>query len=178
MGSLTGTYTWLLFPLRDPNSNRLSNTIAMEAFNNLKDQENQKQQTTTEQEDTLEDKQHSENNPSSTTGATYLFKIMDQKEYTQANAEELTRKLEDFTKSINRAMIDINFRREPIYLSEDQLNSTKYVQYRFAIQNIPSLRLLRSLFIARVIHSSPEQWKSNISSLLTNTNKSFDNKEK
>ena len=178
MGNLTGSYTWLLFPLRDSNSNRLSNTVAMEAFNNLKDQENQKQQAATENEDTLEDKQLSENNAVATKGATYLFRIMGQKEYTQAKDEELNGKLEDFIKSINRAMIDINFRREPIYLSDDQLDSTKFVQYRFAIQNIPSLRLLRSLFIARVIHSSHEQWKSNISSLLANTTKSFDDKEK
>ena len=177
MGNLTGSYTWLLFPLRDPKSNRLSNTVVMEAFNNLKDQENQKQQVTIENEDTLEDTQQSENNTVATTGATYLFQIMEQKEYSQTKDEELNGKLEDFIKSINRAMIDINFRREPIYLSDDQLDSTKYVQYRFAIQNIPSLRLLRSLFTGRVIHSSSEQWKSDISSLLTNTTKSFDDQE-
>ena len=177
MGNLTGSYTWLLFPLRDPKSNRLSNTVAMEAFNNIEDQENQKQKATNEKEDLLEDKQESENKVGATTGATYLFRIMEQKELTQAKDEELTRKLEDFIKSANRAMIDINFRREPIYLSDDQLDNAKYVQYRFAIQNIPSLRLLRSLFTARVIHSSPEQWKSDISSLLANTTKSFDDKE-
>jgi hypothetical protein len=178
MGTLTGSYTWLLFPLRVPNSNRLSNAVAMEAFNNLKDQENQTQQVTTENEETLEDKQQSENNTTATTGATYIFQIMENKEYSQAKDEELIGKLEDFIKSINRAMIDINFRREPIYLSDDQLDSTKYVQYRFAIQNIPTLRLLRSLFISRVIHSSPEQWKSDISSLLANTTKSLGDKEK
>ena len=98
MGNLTGSYTWLLFPLRDSNSNRLSNTVAMEAFNNLNDQENQKQQATTENEDTLEDKQQSENNAGATTGATYLFNIMGQKEYTQAKDEELTGKLGRFHK--------------------------------------------------------------------------------
>ena len=178
MGNLTGSYTWLLFPLRDSNSNGLSNTVAMEAFNNPKDQENQKQQAVTENEDTLEDMQLSENNAVATKGATYLFRIMD-KEYMQAKDEELNGKLEDFIKSTNRAMIDINFRREPIYLSDDQLDSIKFVQYRFAIQNIPSLRLLRSLFIARVIHSSHEQWKINISlASLANTTRSFDDKEK
>ena len=178
MGNLTGSYTWMLFPLREPNSNKLSNTIVMEAFNNLKDQENQNPQATTENEDTIGDEKQSENNSAATAGATYLFQLMEQKEYSQAKDEELNRKLEDFIKNINKAMIDINFRREPIYLSDDQLDSTKYVQYRFAIQNIPSLRFLRSLFIGRVMHSSPEQWKSNISSLLANTTQIFDNKEK
>jgi hypothetical protein len=178
MGNLTGSYTWMLFPLREPNSNKLSNTIVMEAFNNLKDQENQNPQATTENEDTIGDEKQSENNSAATAGATYLFQLMEQKEYSQAKDEELNRKLEDFIKNINKAMIDINFRREPIYLSDDQLDSTKYVQYRFAIQNMPSLRFLRSLFIGRVMHSSPEQWKSNISSLLANTTQIFDNKEK
>lgn len=178
MGSLTGSYTWLLFPLREPNSNRLSNNVAMEAFNNQEEPENQTQQNSMENEDTIDDKVQNENNTAATTGATYLFQIMEQEEYTQTKDEELTKKLEDFIKNINRAMIDINFRREPIYLSNDQLDSTKYAQYRFAIQNIPSLRLLRSLFTGRVIHSSPEQWKSDIYSLLANTNKSLDNKEK
>jgi hypothetical protein len=178
MGNLTGSYTWMLFPLREPNLNRLSNTIVMEAFNNLKDPENQNPQATIENEDTIGDEKQNENNSAATAGATYLFQLMEQKEYSQAKDEELNRKLEDFIKNINKAMIDINFRREPIYLSDDQLDSTKYVQYRFAIKNIPSLRFLRSLFIGRVMHSSPEQWKSNVSSLLANTTQIFDNKEK
>ena len=33
MGGLTGTYIWMLFPLINPGTNRLSNTIALEAFN-------------------------------------------------------------------------------------------------------------------------------------------------
>ncbi len=178
MGNLTGYYTWFLFPLRVHNPNRLGNMVAMEAFNNTKDKENQVQQDTTENEDTSDGQPKNENNAATTTGATYLFQILGQKEYSQAKDEELAGKLDDFIKSINRAMIDINFRREPIYLSDNQLDSTKYVQYRFAIQNIPSLRLLRSLFTARVVHSSPERWKSDISSLLANTTKSFDDKEK
>ena len=63
-------------------------------------------------------------------------------------------------------MIDINFRREPIYLSEDSLDSPKYTQYRFAVAKIPGLRILRSLFIGRVIHSSFDQWKNDATNLL------------
>ena len=63
-------------------------------------------------------------------------------------------------------MIDINFRREPIYLSDDSLDSPKYTQYRFAVATIPLLRILRSLFIGRVIHSSFDQWKNDVTDLL------------
>jgi hypothetical protein len=103
---------------------------------------------------------------------------MGRKQYAQTKDEDLIIELENFTKNINRAMIDVNFRREPIFLSKEQLDSTKYVQYRFAIERMPSLRMLRSLFIGRVIHSSPEQWQSNVAGLLAFNTKSLDDTEK
>jgi hypothetical protein len=63
-------------------------------------------------------------------------------------------------------MVDINFRREPIYLSEDKMDSPKYVQYRYAMAKLPSLKTLRSQLIGRIIHSSFDQWKSDVDSLL------------
>jgi hypothetical protein len=63
-------------------------------------------------------------------------------------------------------MIDINFRREPIYLTDDALGDPKYARYRFAVLKLPSLRTLRDLFIGRVIHSSIEQWKQDVTELL------------
>ncbi len=65
---------------------------------------------------------------------------MERKEYSQAKDEELERELENFIINVNRAMIDINFRREPIFLSENLLADPKYVQYRFTIAKMPSLR--------------------------------------
>jgi hypothetical protein len=75
-------------------------------------------------------------------------------------------------------MIEINFRREPIYLTEKQLDSTEYTQYRFAIAKIPSLKTLREQFVGRVIHASQKQWKTNVTSLLNINAKSLDDKEK
>jgi hypothetical protein len=75
-------------------------------------------------------------------------------------------------------MIDVNFRREPILLSEEQLEDNKYVQYRFAIAKMPSLMILRSLFIGRVIHSSLKQWQNDVASLLAFNAKSLDDTEK
>ena len=63
-------------------------------------------------------------------------------------------------------MLDINFRREPILLTEEQLRETKHARYRYAIDKIPSLKELRQLFIGRVIHSTFDQWKSDVSDLL------------
>jgi hypothetical protein len=75
-------------------------------------------------------------------------------------------------------MIDINFRREPIFLPENTLDNPKYVQYRFAVAKMPSLKTLRTLFIGRVIHSSIDQWKNDVTSLLEFNNKSKDDNEK
>ena len=46
MGDLTGTYIWMLFPLLNPGTNRLSNTIAIEAFNTQDNTEENKEQPT------------------------------------------------------------------------------------------------------------------------------------
>jgi len=182
MGDLTSTYIWMMFPLLNPGTNRLSNTIAIEAFNTQDNTgENKKQQRNSENtvSETEETSQNiDEEQKPATTGATYFFRTMGRKEYAQTKDEDLIIKLENFTKNINRAMVDVNFRREPIFLSKEQLDSTKYVQYRFAIERMPSLRMLRSLFIGRVIHSSPEQWQSNVASLLAFNTKSLDDTEK
>jgi len=63
-------------------------------------------------------------------------------------------------------MLDINFRREPIYLPDERLEEADYIKYKIALQRIPSLQLLRTMYIGRVIHSSPEQWKSDVIELL------------
>jgi hypothetical protein len=160
MGDLTGSYTWLLVPLRNAESNRLSNAVALEAFFSQPNSQEKEDQTP------------------AVAGATYFFRTMRRREYPQAKDEDLIRELENFIKNINQCMIDINFRREPIILSEDQLENTNYIQYRFAIAKMPSLRILRSLIIGRVIHSSPEQWKNDVTSLLAFNAKSLDDTEK
>ena len=98
--------------------------------------------------------------------ATYFFRLLNRQAYTQVSDEELKIELDNFIRNINRCMIDINFRREPIYLSDDSLDSPKYTQYRFAVAKIPLLRVLRNLFIGRVIHSSLDQWKTDVTDLL------------
>ncbi len=75
-------------------------------------------------------------------------------------------------------MIEINFRREPLYLTENQLESTEYNQYRFAIAKIPSLKTLRDQFIGRVIHGSQAKWKTDVTNLLAFNTKSIDDNEK
>jgi len=181
MGDLTGSYIWLLFPLRDAKTGKLSNAVALEAFSASQDNAQDQEKGETEKaslEENTDQKGTIEEETSASGKATYFFRIKPRRDYALAKEEEMNQELENFIKNVNRCMIDINFRREPIFLPEDTLDSPKYVQYRFAVAKMPSLKTLRTLFIGRVIHSSFDQWKSDVTSLLEFNNKSKDDNEK
>jgi hypothetical protein len=180
MGDLTGSYLWLLVPLRRANSGKLDNAVALEAFST---DESKTKKAETEHENAETEGSNIElstEETESTTGgkATYFFRIMGRRDYAQITEEQLRVRLEDFLGNINRCMVDINFRREPIFLSEEKLDSPKYAQYRFAVNKLPSLRILRNQLIGRVIHSSFDQWQRDVTSLLDFNAKSKDNSVK
>jgi hypothetical protein len=181
MGDLTGSYVWLLFPLRDAKTGKLSNAVALEAFSASQDNAQDQEEGETEAaspEENAGQQGTIEGETSASGKATYFFRIKPRRDYALAKGEEMNSELENFIKNVNRCMIEVNFRREPIFLSEDKLDSPKYVQYRFAVAKMPSLKTLRALFIGRVIHSSFDQWKSDVTSLLEFNNKSEDDNEK
>ena len=141
MGDLTGEYIWFLIPIYSVGEKDYGNAVVMEAM-----------ETTGEQ---------------SVGKATYFFKIVSRSDYPNfTSLEKLDEEADRFIKTINRCMIDINFRREPIYLPDERLEEPAYFKYKIATQRIPSLRLLRSLYIGRVTHTSPEQWKNDVMDLL------------
>jgi hypothetical protein len=167
MGDLTGSYVWLLVPLLNT-SGQLANAVALEAFST---RVNDESNTETELNDARTEKETSEGSadetePASSGKATYFFRILNTSNSLKASQENLETELESFMKKMNRCMIDINFRREVIYLPDDKLEEPRYVQYRFALAKIPSLVMLRNQFIGRVVHSSFDQWTSDVTSLL------------
>ena len=138
MGDLTGEYLWFLVPIFSRDSAKPGNAIAMEASSN-----------------------------DGSGRATYFFKITDLNTYLNFKSlEELQTKVDETLKMITRDLINVNFRREPIYLTNEQLNSTTYVGYLRTIAKVASLRELRRLFIGRVMHYTPEQWKGDVMQLL------------
>jgi len=138
LGDLTGEYIWFLIPIYNTNPKKPGNAVAMEAISG---------------EDGGK--------------ATYFFRIVSRKDYPNFKSiENLHKEADNFIKRINRSMLAINFRREPIYLPDERLNEPQYQKYKFAIAKIPTLRELRQLFIGRIIHSSPEQWKVDVMDLL------------
>lgn len=141
MGALTGEYIWFLMPIYGIAEKGYGNAVAMEAA-----------ETSGEE---------------STGKATYFFRIVSRKDYANYKTlEELDEETNLLLKKINRCMIDINFRREPIYLPDEKLEEPVYTRYQVAAQRIPSLKTLRSLYIGRVIHASPEQWRNDVMDLL------------
>lgn len=69
---------------------------------------------------------------------------------------------EAFLPAFNESMLAVNFRREPIYMSDETLASDKHEPYRNAIVRCPSLRILRSQFLGRVTHSGFDAWKRSL----------------
>ena len=140
MGDLTGEYIWFLMPIYDADEKDFGNAVAMEAT-----------------EATGE---------TSSGKATYFFKIMNREVYRNSSLEERDKETDKLIKTINRCVLAINFRREPTYLADEKLDEADYSKYRIAVKKIPTLHLLRSLYIGRVIHASPDQWKSDVMDVL------------
>ncbi len=94
-----------------------------------------------------------------TAAATYAFKLSAEGSFSAAQWD-------DFLLRFNYSMLSVNFRREPIYLSEEALGSEKYVQYNQALRRVPGLLKLRESFAGRVIHSGFESWKKAVDSYI------------
>ena len=150
MGNLTGIYLWFFVPIMDPVPQKPGNALVMEA--------------------------------SSDKGAgraTYFFRMFSRREYRKGlDARQLEKNAAEFINSINLALATINFRREPIYLSEKRLKETRFRHYWHANKRIPELSELRTCFIGRVMHHSLDQWKQDTLSLLTFNVKSLDDDKK
>lgn len=138
MGDMTGEYLWLLVPIYSTDGKRPGNAVAMETV-------------------TTEGKSQ----------ASYFFRIMGRQDYQkQDSLSEMHAAAETFLQKINRCMLAINFRREPIYLAEKKMEEERYQRYKAAMTLIPELQELRHAFIGRVVHASFAQWKKDVESLL------------
>lgn len=100
--------------------------------------------------------------------ATYFFRLL-----SQDRAKELgdTAKapglIQSAVERINRGLVLLNFRREPIYLSEDSLETQpQYRRYAIACRKIPVLRWLRASFLGRALHTSPEAWRRQVEAII------------
>ena len=75
----------------------------------------------------------------------------------------------DALQNLNRAIVLLNFRREPIYLSDDSLElQPRFRRYAIACRKIPELRRLRSSFLGRALHTSLDAWQGQLDAFLAN----------
>jgi hypothetical protein len=87
--------------------------------------------------------------------ATYLFRLQPGEPVEQAAA------------AINRGLVALNFRREPVYLEARALESElRYRHYAIAERKVPDMGLVRRAFAGRAIHRTPASWASQIDAML------------
>jgi len=98
--------------------------------------------------------------------ATYMFRVMSRAEFPSATTESFLRQAQTVIGDLNEALIATGFRREPIYLSSDQLNTRDYSKYLYAADHLEPLKFLRERFFARIIHTSFDSWKVDLNDAL------------
>jgi hypothetical protein len=89
--------------------------------------------------------------------ATYVFRLPG------CLPDEVARGLGD----LNDGLVALNFRREPVYLKADTLESeSRYRHYAVAARKLPELAAVRQAFVGRAIHRSLPAWRKQLGALL------------
>ncbi|HTR27470.1 MAG TPA: hypothetical protein VMI10_26105 [Terriglobales bacterium] len=102
---------------------------------------------------------------SSSGRATYFFRLNAPNEQPTVAAGPAM--LEQAVARITRTLGLLNFRRRPIYLSDDELTTKpEFHRYAIAARKIADLRTVRAAFLGRAIHSSFEAWRDQVDAIL------------
>jgi hypothetical protein len=194
-GEMTGYYLWFLFPLSSGQQGSFSNCIALEAMTIAIQDENKGQETGTADQ-SLQDSKNMQTQEDADavnqdeigfqTGgrATYIFRMIDRAEFAKQyksgkkvslSSAGIGDKYDGFIRKINKCMLAINFRREPVYMTDDQLALDSNTSYRYAVNMIPELSWLREIFTGRVIHKDAKTWQNDLKEILEFNLNSVDN---
>jgi hypothetical protein len=73
--------------------------------------------------------------------------------------------LDSFAKQVNRALEAISFKREAIYLSDEELRMPENTDYYMGAKRTAALQFVRSKLTGRIIHSGMETWKRKLTEL-------------
>lgn len=69
---------------------------------------------------------------------------------------------------LNRVLAMLNFRRRPIYLSDEELAmDPRFHRYAIAARRLAEVREVRASFLGRALHSSPEAWQQQMEGILS-----------
>jgi hypothetical protein len=70
-------------------------------------------------------------------------------------------------RALNRGLVALNFRREPVYLDARTLESElRYRHYAIAQRKVPELAGVRGAFVGRAIHTSHASWLKRLDGLV------------
>jgi len=105
---------------------------------------------------------------SSSGRATYFFRLVPPSDAAQLQDPARAPALIDAAiRQLNRAIVLLNFRREPIYLPAESLEiQPRFRRYAIACRKLPELVRLRSSFLGRALHTTPEAWRKQFESYL------------
>jgi hypothetical protein len=100
--------------------------------------------------------------------ATYFFRLVDPSQAAKLqDASQSSALVESAVRRLNRVLGMLNFRRRPIYLSDDQLETNpKFHRYAIAARRIPELREVRASLLGRAIHSSHDAWLEQVKGIM------------
>jgi len=106
--------------------------------------------------------------------ATYFFRLAEPGGEAQfGNAATAAAAVERGIARITRVLGLVNFRRRPIYLSDDELTGKpEFHRYAIAARKIADLRMVRAAFVGRAIHSSFEAWRDQVDGILAKSGQS------
>jgi hypothetical protein len=96
--------------------------------------------------------------------ATYVYRCLEAESDAAAYAATAS--------TISRAMVALNFYREPVYAPQRDIDSGRFAEYKLAVRKLKYLANARALFVGRVIHSSPENWIAGLETLLSSAGSS------
>ena len=100
--------------------------------------------------------------------ATYFFRLFTpEKACSLGEPARAAAALDEAVRLLNRGLVLLNFRRSPIYLPDDALDmQPRYRRYAIACRKLPAVRFLRSSFLGRALHTSPQSWQQQVEHLL------------
>jgi hypothetical protein len=100
--------------------------------------------------------------------ATYFFRLVPPADAARLQDSAQAPALIDAAiRQLNRAIVLLNFRREPIYLPDASLQvQPRFRRYAIACRKLPELVRLRYSFLGRAIHTTPQAWRKQFESYL------------
>jgi hypothetical protein len=80
----------------------------------------------------------------------------------------VTSLIDTAVRRLNVVLAMLHFRRRPIYLSDDELAMDPHFhRYAIAARRMPEVREVRGNSLGRALHTSPEQWQAQVTTILS-----------